>query len=50
MHYYVGDYVNTKSGKSGKIRSMYNRNDSIVIVILLKDNSCYVCTLENIKT
>ena len=50
MQYYVGDYVNTKNDKSGKIRSMYNRNDSIVIVILLKDNSCYVFTLEHIQT
>lgn len=44
MNLSVGTYVKTKNGKSGKIRNMYSLSDSKILVILLKDNSCYVCT------
>ena len=40
----VGTYVKTKNGKSGKIRSIYSSSDKSILVILLKDKSCYVCT------
>ena len=48
MEYFVGDYVKTTNGKSGKIRTIYNRTDVKIVVILLKTNSCYVCPISMI--
>ena len=48
MEYFVGDYVKTTNGKSGKIRTIYNKIDVKIVVILLKTNSCYVCPISMI--
>ena len=42
----VGSYVKTKTGKSGTVRSIYHRDEDIVLVILLSNNSCYCCPLS----
>lgn len=44
----VGSYVKTTTGKSGTVRSIYNRANDTVLVILLKGYSCYCCTLSMI--
>lgn len=44
----IGTNVKTKNGKSGKIRSVYERKDNIILVILLKTNSCYVCSYNQL--
>ena len=44
----VGSYVKTTTGKSGTVRSIFNRANDTVLVILLKGYSCYCCTLSMI--
>lgn len=44
----VGSYVETTTGKSGVVRSIYHRTNDTVLVILLKGYSCYCCTLSMI--